>query len=171
MKTLLIFLIFLSLFGCNNIIKNKQTLNNFNCPKVFFSPEDRVFIDTISNSSSLDDVSVKAEINNFAIVKNCYQQNDVAMIPLEILIIAEPMEKLENSDISMPIYAILLDKNDEILETQYFMISASINKNFETKLFLETDIIDELSIVTNNLETEQIVIGFMLNNKQRLFLN
>ena len=75
MKKLLIFLIFLSLIGCNNILKNKQTLNNFNCPRIFFSSEDRVFIDTFANGNSIDDVSLKATLNNFAIVEKCHQKN------------------------------------------------------------------------------------------------
>ena len=139
MKKLLIFYLLLSLFGCNNIIKNKQTSENFNCPRIFFSSEDRVFIETIGNSNSFDDVSLKAELNNFAIIEKCYVQSEVVFIPLNVLIVAQPMNMLENPNVSMPLYAILLDKDDKIIETQYFMVSASIKKNFETKAFLETD--------------------------------
>ena len=171
MKKLLIFLLFLSLFGCNNIVKNKQTLGNFNCPKIFFSSEDRVFIDTSANVSSIDDVSLKAELNNFAIVEKCHQKVDIAIIPLDILIIAQPMDKLEDSDISIPLYAVLLDQNNEVLETQYFMILGSIKKNFENNAFTETDITDRLKIITENLDTSQIVIGFMIDDKKRLLLN
>ena len=110
MKKLLIFLLLLTLFGCNNIIKNKQTSDNFNCPRIFFSSEDRVLIDTVGNSSSIDDVSLKVELNNFAIVEKCHQKDDIAIIPLDILIISQPMDKLEDSDVSMPLYVILLDQ-------------------------------------------------------------
>jgi len=171
MKKLLIFLLLLTLFGCNNIIKNKQTSDNFNCPRIFFSPEDRIFIDTVDNSSSFDDVSLKAELNNFAIVEKCHQKDDIAIIPLDILIISQPMDKLEDSDVSMPLYVILLDQKNEVLETQYFMVLGSIKKNFENNAFIETDITDRLRIITENLETAQIVIGFMINDKKRLLLN
>ena len=171
MKKLLILLLFLNIFGCNNIGQNKQKTNYFNCPRVFFSSEDKIYIDTIDGGNSIDDVILKAELNNFVIMEQCYKQNEVAIIPLDILIVAQPMNHLENSDVSMPVYVILLDQNDKVLETQYFMVSNSIKKNYETTNFIETDITDNLSIVTKNLETTQIVIGFMLNDKKRSLLN
>ena len=76
MKKLLIFLLLLSLFGCNNIIKNKQKTDNLICPRIFFSSADKVFIETMGNSNSIDDVSLKAELNNFAIVEKCYQKDN-----------------------------------------------------------------------------------------------
>ena len=171
MKKLLIFIVLLSFFGCSDMLKNKQALVNFNCPKIFFSSEDRVFIDTSANGSSIDDISLKAELNNFAIVEKCHQKDDIAIIPLDILIIAQPMDKFEDSDISIPLYAVLLDKNNEVLETQYFMVLGSIKKNLENNIFIETDITDRLKIITENLDTTQIVIGFMIENKKRLLLN
>jgi len=171
MNKLLIFFLLLTLFGCNNIIKNKQTSDNFNCPRIFFSSDDRVFLNTVGNSSSIDDVSLKAELNNFNIVEKCYQKDNIAIIPLDILIITKPMDKLENADISMPLYVMLLDKKNQVLESQYFMVSGIIKKNFEYNAFIETYITDRLKIITENLETAQIVIGFMLDDNKRLLLN
>ena len=171
MKKLLISLLFFGLFGCNSIVKNKQVLNNFNCPRVFFSSEDRIFIDTNEVGTSIDDVLFKAELNNFAFNEKCSQQNEVSVIPLEILIIAQPMGELKNPDVSIPLYAVLLDQNDKVLETQYFMINSSIKKNFETKNFIETDITDKLNIITKNFETNQIVIGFMLDDEKKMLVN
>ena len=157
--------------GCNTIGKNKQISEAFSCPRVFFSSEDRVFIDTAEGGTSIDDITFKAELNNFAFIDKCLQQNEAVVIPLDILIIAEPMDALKNGDVSIPLYAELLDQNDQVLETQYFMVSKSIEKNFETKNFMETDITDRLYIITKNLETNQIVIGFMLDEKKSLLLN
>ena len=171
MKKILILLLFLGLFGCNSIGKNKQVSNNFNCPRVFFSSEDRIFIDTNEVGTSIDDVTFKAELNNFAFNEKCSKQNEFSVIPLDILIIARPMDELKNPDVSIPIYAVLLDQNDKVLETQYFMINSSIKKNFETKNFIETDITDKLNIITKNFETNQIVIGFMLDDQKRLLIN
>ena len=67
MKNVFIFILIFHLFGCNNILKNTQTLVDFDCPKVFFSSENRIFID---NSNSLDDVLIRAELNNFSIIYN-----------------------------------------------------------------------------------------------------
>ena len=171
MKKLLIFFLLLSLFGCNNIIKNKQKSDNLSCPRIFFSSEDKIFIETIGNSNSFDDISLKAELNNFAIVEKCYQKDDIAIIPLDILIITQPMDKLKNTDVSMPLYAMLLDQKNQVLESQYFMVSGLIKTNFENNTFIETDITNRLKIITENLETAQVVIGFMLNDKKRLLLN
>ena len=157
--------------GCNTIGKNKQTSEDFSCPRVFFSSEDRVFIDTAEGGTSIDDITYKAELNNFAFIDKCLQQNEAAVIPLDILIIAQPMDVLKNGDVSIPLYAELLDENDQVLDTQYFMVSKSIEKKFETKNFTETDITDRLYIITKNLETYQIVIGFMLDDEKRLLLN
>tara|TARA_Y100000739_G_C20470383_1_gene401031 strand:+ start:189 stop:704 length:516 start_codon:yes stop_codon:yes gene_type:complete len=171
MKKLLIFFLLLPFFGCNNINKNKQTSDNLNCPRIFFSSEDKIFIETIGNSNSFDDISLKAELNNFAIVEKCYQKDDIAIIPLDILIITQPMDKLKNTDVSMPLYAMLLDQKNQVLESQYFMVSGLIKTNFENNTFIETDITNRLKIITENLETAQIVIGFMLDDNKRLLLN
>ena len=171
MKKLLFLPIFFSLLGCNMINKNKQTSEDFSCPRVFFSSEDRVFIDTAEGGTSIDDIIYKAQLNNFAFTDKCLQQNEAVVIPLDILIIAQPMDALKNGDVSIPLYAELLDQNDQVLETQYFMVSKSIDKNFDTKSFMETDITDRLYIITKNLDTNQIVIGFMLDDEKRLLLN
>ena len=168
MKQLFIFILFLPLLGCGNIIKNNQTSTDFNCPRVFFSSDDRVYID---NSISFDDITIKAEFNNYAINKKCQQQDNLAVIPLDILIVAKPMSNLEESFISLPVYISLLDDNDEVLETQYFSVSGLINKNAETNIFTESDVIDRLQIVTEQLETKQLVLGFMLNKEKRDLLN
>ena len=168
MKQLFIFILFLPLLGCGNIIKNKQTSTDFSCPTVFFSSDDRVYID---NSISFDDITIKAEFNNYALNNKCQQQDSIVVIPLDILIVAKPMSNLEESLISLPVYISLLDDNDEILETQYFSVSGLINKNSETNIFMESDVTDRLQIVTQQLETTQLVLGFMLDNEKRDLLN
>ena len=168
MKQIFIFILFLPLLGCNNIIKNKQAFTEFNCPRVFFSSEDRIYID---NSISLDDILIKAELNNFAIYQECQQQENIAIIPLNILIVAQPMGSLENSLLNFPVYISLLDENDKLLETQYFLVSGSMNKNPETDIFIESDITDRLVVVTKYLDTSQLVLGFMLDDKKKDLLD
>ena len=168
MKQLFIFILFLPLLGCGNIIKNNQTSADFNCPRVFFSSDDRVYID---NSISFDDITIKAEFNNYAINKKCQQQDNLAVIPLDILIVANPISNLEESFISLPVYIALLDNNDEVLETQYFSVSGLVNKNTETNKFIESDVTDRLQIITQELETTQLVIGFMLDNGKKDLLD
>ena len=168
MKQLFIIILFLPLLGCVNIIKDKQTSTDFNCPTVFFSSDDRVYID---NGISFDDITIKAEFNNYALNNKCKQQDNLVVIPLDILIVAKPMNNLEESFITLPVYISLLDDNDEILETQYFSVSGIMNKNTETNIFMESDITDLLRIVTQQLETTQLVLGFMLDKEKRNLLN
>ena len=168
MKQILIFLIFLPLLGCSNLIENKQTSTNFNCPRVFFSSEDRIFID---NSISLDDIGIKAEFNNFAINKKCMEKENIAIIPVDILIEVKPISNLEESSLTLPIYVTLLDANDKVLETQYFSVLGSINRKSETNDLIETDITGRLKVVTKYLNTSQLVIGFMLDEQKRNLIN
>ena len=65
----------------------------------------------------------------------------------------------------------LLDLNDDLLETQYFNISGIITKNEENKRFVETDLKDVLKIVTKKYNVKQVVIGFMIDDKKRKFLD
>tara|TARA_B100000579_G_scaffold40502_1_gene28239 strand:- start:125 stop:631 length:507 start_codon:yes stop_codon:yes gene_type:complete len=168
MKRLFIFILFLPILGCGNIIKNKQTSIDFNCPRVFFSSDDRIYID---NNISLDDITIRAEFNNYSFNEKCHQQENIAVIPIDILIIAKPMSNLEDPILPLPVYISLLNDNDEILETQYFSVSGMLNKNNETNIFVESDIIDQLKIVTQRLEVTQLVIGFMLDSEKRDLLN
>ena len=91
-----------------------------------------VFIDT-EGGTSIDDITYKAELNNFAFIDKCLQQNEAVIIPLDILIIAQPMEVLKNGDVSIP-FMLITDQNDQVLETQYFMVSKSIKKNLIQKV-------------------------------------
>jgi len=168
MKKILILILFLPLLGCGNIIKNKETSINFNCPRVFFSSEDRVYID---NSISFDDITIKAELNNFAIKNKCQIKENIAVISLDVLIVAKPMDNLEESSTSFPVYVSILDSNDETLETQYFSVLGKMKKDPETNSFTESDITDQLQIVTKYLNASQFVLGFMLDNKKRELLN
>ena len=168
MTKIFTFFLFLTFLGCTGIIKNKQTFIDFSCPRVFFSSEDRIYID---NSKSLDHITFKAEINNFAINKKCQQKENIAIIPLDILIVVNPMNNSNDSLLSLPVFISLLDVNDKILETQYFFVTGSINKNNENKNLTETDITDRLRIITKNLNTSQLVIGFMLDEKKRNLLD
>tara|TARA_B100000579_G_C22792122_1_gene835103 strand:+ start:1013 stop:1519 length:507 start_codon:yes stop_codon:yes gene_type:complete len=168
MKQIFLFLVFLPLLGCSSLLKNKATSKDFNCPSVFFSSEDRVYID---NAISLDEVTIKAEFNNFAINNKCQYLKDVAVIPLNILIVAKPMSNSEKPNLSLPIYVSLLDTNNDVIETQYFSLSFSMNRDALTKKLIETDIKDRIQIVTKNNETTQLVIGFMLDNRKRDLLD
>ena len=81
------------------------------------------------------------------------------------------MKNIENSEINIPVFINLLDQDDNILETQYFMVSDFMKINPQSNIIVETDIITTLEVITQNLETAQVVIGFMIENKKREILN
>jgi hypothetical protein len=81
------------------------------------------------------------------------------------------MLSLNNEQVSLPMYVTLLDQNDNIIETQYFMILGSVKKNSETGEYIETDINDRLEIISNQQGISQIVVGFMLDENKRELLN
>ena len=168
MQKIFIFILFLSLFGCGNIIKNRQLSTDFNCPRVFFSSDDRVYID---DSVSLDNIKIKAEFNNYAINNKCQQQENIVVIPLDILIVAKPLSNFNELLISLPVYVSLLNENDDVLDTQYFYVSGTMNQSNKTNDFIESEITDRLQIVTEYLNTTQLVIGFMLDERKRDLLN
>ena len=168
MKKIFILMLFFPLLACNSIIKNKQSFKEFNCPSVFFSPKDKTYID---KSTSIDDILFKGQLNNFAVNNLCQQKENIAIIPLDILIIAEPMNSFENSQLNFPVFISLLDNNDKILETQYFLVSGVMKKNPETNIFVESDITYKLKIVTEYLNTSQIIVGFMLDDKKKFLLD
>tara|TARA_B100000965_G_scaffold74000_1_gene58419 strand:+ start:202 stop:708 length:507 start_codon:yes stop_codon:yes gene_type:complete len=168
MKQIFIFILFLPLLGCVNLVENNNRSINFNCPRVFFSSEDRVYID---NSISLDNIKIKAEFNNFAINEQCQQKQNVVVIPIDILIVAYPLKDFEESSLSLPIYVSLLDSKDEILETQYFSVLGVMNRSSEANNLIESDITVQLQIITKYLNTTQLVIGFMLDEKKKELLN
>jgi hypothetical protein len=171
MKKFLFFLLFLPLLSCNTLIKGKSKSIDYNCPSVFFSANEKYFVDTLNNSSSFDDVFIKAELNNFAISKNCQQNDELIIIPLDILIILKPMQSLPSEEVSLPLYITLLDQNDNVIETQYFMLLESVKKNSETGTDIETDINNTLEIISNKIGISQIVVGFMLDENKRKLLN
>ena len=79
------------------------------------------------------------------------------------------MDKLKIRYIYSTLRYFIRQKN-KVLETNILFLG-SIKKNIENNFFIETDIIDRIEIVTENLDTAQIVIGFMIDDKKRLLLN
>ena len=102
------FLLFLPLLSCNTLIKGNSKLINYNCPSIFFSANDKFFVDTLENSASQDDIFIKAELNNFTISKKCLQNDELILIPLDILIIIKPLENLPYEEVNIPLYVNLL---------------------------------------------------------------
>ena len=169
-RNLLYFLAGLFLFSCNSILPIKEEYKELACPAVFFSSEHRNFLDSEENVINLDNLSIRANINNFSFNVACRVQNNVYFYPLDILIILEPL--LANQpNIELPIYATLLDQANNLIENQYFSFPASLNQDPETNDLLATQVIKRLNIAINNDKVSSIIIGFMLDNEKKELLN
>ena len=167
----LFFLLILPLIGCNSIQNKDKNLVNFDCPRVFFSSDDNIYTYSEEEDITINNLSFKAELNNFSLNSRCIQSNNIAIIPVDILIIVKPHQNFSISEVDIPIYVSLLDINNNLLETQYFNISGFINKDEEQEKFTETDIKNRLTLVTQKYNVNQIVIGFMLNSKKKELLD
>ena len=169
-KILIIFLLFLSISCSSNLLTKKST-ESIDCPSVFFASENRNYLDSEEKPLTLDNVSFKAEINNYAFNKSCFQENDIRTFPLDILFIIDPIRPT-SPNVILPLYVALLDSDQQLFEMQYFSISGEIRNDLATKAFLQTELSNSIYIVTSkNNSVSSLVIGFMLDKNKEELLN
>tara|TARA_B100001029_G_C14797187_1_gene305130 strand:+ start:93 stop:608 length:516 start_codon:yes stop_codon:yes gene_type:complete len=170
-KNILIFLLLFLCISCGStqlITKPKEIID---CPIVYYSSEDRTFLESEEQIITLDNLSFKAEINNYAFSKPCFKQNNLANFPLDILIVAEPIN-LKSPNITLPIYVALFDVNEKLVDVQYFTLLGSIQVSNDDNKFIETELTKLLSIVQLDQNIIfSLVIGFMLDEKRKEILN
>ena len=174
MKNLLYFFVIstalIFLFGCNAKEKKQKTSIDLNCPRIFFSSEHSNYIDTEDQKINLDNLAYKANLNNFAYNHSCTKLNNLFIYPLDILIIIEPI-LLNQPDIILPVYVALLDKKNNLIETQFFSIEGVVDQTKDRKTFVETAIVNKLEIITNKDFVDSIIIGFMLDKEKLGIIN
>lgn len=171
MKKVLFFLFFFILFGCNANDSQKLKEISLDCPRVYFSEEHSKYISSEKNDIAYNNISYKAELNNFSFSGKCYSQGNNVFFSLELLILIEPI-LVNNSKVEIPIYVILLDSNDSLIDLQYYLIEDNIKQDQEKKEYIITDIVEELDIIskTDN-SVDNIIIGFMLDKFKIKLLN
>jgi len=170
-KKFLLFIMLLSLFGCgSNVFKSKKSIS-INCPPVLFAKEHKVYMDSLSEKISLDNISFRAEINNAIFKKGCTQSDNVFSTDLSLLFVVKPM--MENQqNINLPFYIAILDKDKKLQDIQYYSINSIFKKNIETKLLVESEI-----FTTKNINFYSkgapitMVVGFMLDKNRLELLN
>ena len=119
----------------------------------------------------MDNVSFKAEINNYAFNKSCFQENDIRTFPLDILFIIDPI-KPTAPNVILPLYVALLDSDQQLFEMQYFSISGEMKNDPTTRGYLETELSNSINIITSkNNSVSSLVIGFMLDKNKKELLN
>tara|TARA_Y100001970_G_C13832906_1_gene650614 strand:- start:146 stop:640 length:495 start_codon:yes stop_codon:yes gene_type:complete len=163
-KKLLIFFIIIFLVSCASIWDESKDSVNIDCPKVYFSKENNTYIDNIDKSSDLEKVAYKASLNNYSFSGNCKTNLVNSIFNLELLILAKPINPSKKL-VNLPIFILLYDAENNLLDKQYFRIVDNLNYNSASLEFEITDIITSLKIKTDNkLKVDNLTIGFVKLN-------
>ena len=171
MKKILIILLFFLSISCNSNLLTNKSAESIDCPPVFFASENRNYLNSEEKPLTLDNVSFKAEINNYAFNKSCFQENDIRTFPIDILFIIDPISPV-SPNVILPLYVALLDSDRQLLEIQYFSINGEMKNNPTTKAYFQTELLKSINIMTSkNNPVSSLVIGFMLDKKKKELLN
>ena len=156
MKKISLFFVLILLFGCQQITNNSNKFVKIDCPKVFFSSENKVYSEGNINNLDLEQINFKASLNNYAFTNDCFFDSVNNNYNLDLLILIEPLNPKENI-ITLPLFVILYDKTDNVIGRQYFRVQKEFNS---------LDKINELNTTINLLtpkenELYSITIGFI----------
>ena len=164
MKKNLIFFIFIFIYGCESISFKSQELAVIDCPNVFFSTENSVYIHGYTESLDLEKIDYKASLNNYGFVNNCFNDEKNKNYQLDILILVEPFNP-KNNEISLPIFIIFYDNEDRIVDKQYFRVTDNLKYNQNEANYIITEVTANLNIsLDTNLQADYLTIGFVKLN-------
>ena len=172
MKKYFLLFIFLFLLSCRS--EKPQSFNDL-CPQVLFSKDHRIYITTEENSLTINNLSYKAEMNNYNFAHGCILLNNEISAKLSILFIVKP-DKAKQTDIIMPYYIALLDDQKNIVNIQYYTAQGVLKKNFDESSYIETEITTTQDIIIpiqnmSERSRNKLLIGFMLDQKKIKILN
>ena len=161
MKKNLILFIFLGLLGCSSIKNSNEELIDIACPTVFFSSESSTYVSGFEDKIDLDNIAFKASLNNFAFSGNCFSDSTINNYLLDLLILVEPINP-ENDTISLPIFVLLYDKNEQLIDKQFFRVNNTLEYNQQNSEYNITEVIQDLNIILeNDKKIESMIIGFV----------
>ena len=158
--------------GCTSdqAILSKKT----SCPNVLFASEHSTYIASNTQPITLNNVSYKANINNYEYSSECLEANDKIKGELSLLFIVKPIQA-DVKKVFLPFYVAILNANDELLDMQYYSVKDNLQKDEETNEYIETEIrttinVQLLTSIQQNYDNI-FVIGFMLDEKKLSLLN
>ena len=170
MKNFIIIISFFLAQGCANIDSLNKNTPKAKCPDTFFSSEHKVYFSVIDNSDNLDNISYKANINNFNLNNGCYLNDQVLEINLSILFVINP-EDIDNPDIKLPFYIAIVDTKNKLKKINYYHADVKVNVNSETNKYLETEVIENISMLIPSDDDYKLIIGFMIDKERLELLN
>tara|TARA_B100000131_G_C18072337_1_gene594977 strand:- start:1056 stop:1550 length:495 start_codon:yes stop_codon:yes gene_type:complete len=160
-KKLLLFFILIYLVGCASLRDQSNETAIIDCPRVFFSSENNIYIDGANKDLDFEKVNYRASLNNFGFVGNCISYDDYNNYNLEVLILAEPMNP-KNKNISLPIFVFLYDLENNLIDRQYFRVEKNLKYNSELSDYEITEVIANLNIFDDfKKELGSIIVGFV----------
>ena len=165
MKKFLLFFIFILLFGCDTISKKDNEIALIDCPAVFFSTENNFYSQDHQQNINIDNYSYNASLNNYAFLDGCFADLQKNNYFIDILLLVESIN-LNDQTINLPIFVLLYDMDDQIIDKQYFRIQKDLNFNKMESDFQILEITDKLRI---SIDKEKILnsleIGFIKINQ------
>ena len=160
MKKFLIFFILFYLVACSNTIVQSDKVVKIECPNVFFSAENNVYIDGDNQNTDLENINYKAVLNNYGFVGDCLSNSINNIYILDILILVEPLNP-NYYNISLPIFILLYDLNGNLLDKQYFRIEDAFNDNQITQYNLK-EVVGNINIFLEaEKKVDSMTIGFV----------
>ena len=161
MKKLLLFFVIFSILGCESTQNKDTEISQIKCPTVFFSSENNVYSYGELENLNLDKVEYIAKFNNFRLSNGCFLDSNNNYYPLDILILIEFLNPARE-EINLPVFVLLYDNNEKLIDKQYFRIfqsTANISKTEDNKVF---ELRANLNIlVKKNLQVGSMTIGFV----------
>ena len=149
------------LISCSSISDSNNEITAIDCPRVFFSIENNIYIDSKSQDLDLEKVNYKASLNNYGFASNCVSDSINNIYSLDLLIISEPYSP-KTSVINLPIFVLLYDIDDNVIDKQYFRVNENLNFNDETSEYQITEIISNLKILLDSeRKVNYLTIGFV----------
>ena len=161
MKKFLLFFIFILLFGCDTISKKDNEIALIDCPAVFFSTENNIFVQGDTKNLDMENIDYKASLNNYYFANNCNMNLEYKNYLLDLLFIVEPINP-KDKKINLPVFVIWYDNKERIIDRQYFRIKDNLIFNKETSSYETTEVITNLKIsLKKNNYVSFITVGFV----------
>ena len=161
------FTLFIPLFFISCASEKQQSFV-YLCPEILFSKDHRIYISSEEQFLTLNNVSYKAEINNYNFIDECIISSNNITSKLSILFVVKP-DKAKKSDIILPYYIAILDDQNNIVDIQYYKAVGDLKKNIDESSYIETEIIATQDININS--SNNVLIGFMLDKEKMKILN
>ena len=176
MKNNFFILIFFLLIGCTpQTTVSTNTAVKTSCPIVLFSSEHNQYITGNTKPITTENISYRAEINNYAFNSECSIKDNIFEAELSLLFIVKP-DLTEESVIILPFYVAVLNINDEVVDIQYYQADDDFISESENVNYIETELTKTIKLQISSLNEEElnqnkVVVGFMLDKKKLEILN